>query len=77
MSVIEPVRRPVLEPVSGHRGTSERLRDAVDPTWRRILWWVTSRRTGGSLRPRVSSVTRLDGPAAERAREILARRLTP
>jgi hypothetical protein len=72
---------PGSVPISARRTAVERLRDAVDPLWRRMLWVAISRRTNTAVTVRRqlygTSVTRLQGPAAERAREILARRLTP
>lgn len=64
-------RDAVYEP-SRTRDSSllERLRDRLDPTWRRMLWWSAGRR-----QPRQYSTApvRLEGEAAKRVEEILAR----
>jgi hypothetical protein len=79
MSTVPISDPPRLAPVSGRRTSRERIRDALDPLWRRLLWSVAVRRTGARVARTPcydTSVIRLEGEAAHRAREILARRLT-
>jgi hypothetical protein len=70
---------PQFAPVSSRRTSRERIRDALDPAWRRLLWAIAVRRTGARLARTPCYDTRiihLEGEAADRAREVLARRLT-
>jgi hypothetical protein len=71
---LDPNRLPR---VPAQRTSRERTRDALAPLWRRALWVVAVRRTGARIaRPGVyTTPVRVNGPSAERAREIYTRRL--
>src|SRR4051794_37692864 len=57
--------RPPLARVAAHRTTRERIRDTLDPVWRRLLWAIATRSSLTKARPRRglydTSVVRLDG----------------
>jgi hypothetical protein len=80
MSAIPATHQRHIAPVSARRSARERFRDAMDPLWRRLLWEVAVRRAGRPVAvcrtPHDSRVSQLEGDAAARAREIIARRLT-
>ena len=52
------------------REAAERLRDRLDPTWRRMLWWRMRCR---QPRQYSTALVRLEGDAAERADAIIRR----
>jgi hypothetical protein len=78
MAVFEVAQPPKIAPVEGARSGRERLRDALDPLWRRALWAITERRSAQAPSRRLYSTAPIELSEAESAlaREILARRLS-
>lgn len=79
MSLMEVSQPSGIAPVSAGRKARERLRDALDPLWRRVLWLRLPRDARRSVRraPYETSTVQLDAVAAARAEEIFSRRLKP
>jgi hypothetical protein len=78
VEVFDVARPSAIPAVSSRRTLFERLRDALDPYWRRVLWVIALPHASVRSKARAHStaVVRLEGSAARRAEEIFARRLT-
>jgi hypothetical protein len=77
MSSLKIAQPAGIAPVDATRTFFERVRDALDPLWRRARWSI-ARGRGGIVRrdTYATGVVRLSSRERAIAREILARRLS-
>jgi hypothetical protein len=77
VSAFPATRTEHRAPQLGGRSTRERVRDALSPLLGRLRWAITARHLDKDVHVRrdvySNAVLRLEGPDAERARELLGR----